>query len=162
MHLSFFQLFLYASIMQQCHFGGFNLLPLGQRVYEKLVKIIDEEMEAIGCQKMSMTTLAPASLWKKTGINLRKNLSASNLCQKKIFARKFLFGIMQCKITFLVFCHIYFCWNLWVVSVIFCEWKVWWLFRGCFPLEAPLWIFSLNFQNWISFKLSLNIFWQRR
>lgn len=61
------KLFLYASIMQQCHFGGFNLLPLGQRVYEKLVKIIDEEMEAIGCQKMSMTTLAPASLWKKTG-----------------------------------------------------------------------------------------------
>ncbi|OWF43060.1 proline--tRNA ligase, mitochondrial [Mizuhopecten yessoensis] len=60
------KLFLFASIMQQCHLGGFNLLPLGQRVYDKLVKIIDHELEIIGCQKMSMTTLVPAKLWKKT------------------------------------------------------------------------------------------------
>ncbi|XP_033738869.1 probable proline--tRNA ligase, mitochondrial, partial [Pecten maximus] len=61
------KLFLFASIVQQCYFGGYNLLPLGQRVQDKLVKIIDQELERIGCQKMSMTTLAPAKLWKKTG-----------------------------------------------------------------------------------------------
>lgn len=61
------KLFLYASIVQQCYFGGYNLLPLGQRVQDKLIKIIDQELESIGCQKMAMTTLAPAKLWKKTG-----------------------------------------------------------------------------------------------
>ena len=43
------------------------MLPLGLKAYEKLTRLIDEEMEAIGGEKMSMTTLAPDKLWKRTG-----------------------------------------------------------------------------------------------
>jgi prolyl-tRNA synthetase len=32
----------------------------------KLIKVIDEELDSIGAQKMSMPTLAKAELWKKT------------------------------------------------------------------------------------------------
>lgn len=57
---------IYNDIISQSHPGAFYLLPLGQRVFEKLVKVIDEELEKINAQKISMPTLAQAQLWKKT------------------------------------------------------------------------------------------------
>ncbi|CAG2184728.1 PARS [Mytilus edulis] len=60
------KLMIYNDIIQNCHPGGFHLLPLGQRVLEKLIKVIDEELDTIGAQKICMPTLALASLWKKT------------------------------------------------------------------------------------------------
>ncbi|VDI74637.1 prolyl-tRNA synthetase [Mytilus galloprovincialis] len=67
LHCKSHKLMIYNDIIQNCHPGGFHLLPLGQRVLEKLIKVIDEELDTIGAQKICMPTLALASLWKKTG-----------------------------------------------------------------------------------------------
>ncbi|KAK3090377.1 hypothetical protein FSP39_011319 [Pinctada imbricata] len=61
------ELFLFRSVLYPCHPGGFHLLPLGQRVLDKLIKIIDQEMEMIGAQKLSLTTLAPKAVWSQSG-----------------------------------------------------------------------------------------------
>src|SRR3989344_116753 len=47
--------------------GVYTYLPLGLRVIEKLKNIIREEMNAIGGQEISMTTLQDKELWEKTG-----------------------------------------------------------------------------------------------
>ena len=47
--------------------GTFHLLPLGLRAQDKLEKIIDQELEKVGCLKVSMPHLTPASLWRKSG-----------------------------------------------------------------------------------------------
>ncbi|KAK8729677.1 hypothetical protein OTU49_008264 [Cherax quadricarinatus] len=52
--------------------GMFALLPLGQRVIDKLTAIIDEEMRHIGAQKLLLPLLTSGHLWKKKrslGIN---------------------------------------------------------------------------------------------
>ncbi|MFH1289342.1 MAG: proline--tRNA ligase, partial [Patescibacteria group bacterium] len=46
--------------------GRWALLPLGFRVWEKIYKIIDEEMKSINCQKLVVPTLHPIEIWKKT------------------------------------------------------------------------------------------------
>ncbi len=46
--------------------GAYALLPLGQRVVEKIKNIVREEMNAIGGQELSMTALQNPELWKKT------------------------------------------------------------------------------------------------
>ena len=61
------QLMLYNEIIGSCYPGAFHLLPLGQRAMDKLTRIIDQEMEAVGGQKISMPTLAPDFLWKASG-----------------------------------------------------------------------------------------------
>lgn len=60
---------LYNDIIAPSHPGGFHLLPLGLRALEKLTRLVDFEMNAIGGQKISMTTLAPKSQWMKSGNN---------------------------------------------------------------------------------------------
>lgn len=46
--------------------GVYALLPLGLRVFEKVKSIVREEMNAIGGQEISMTSLQRKELWKKT------------------------------------------------------------------------------------------------
>ncbi len=46
--------------------GRWAFLPLGMRVWEKIYKVIDEEMKAIGCQKLVVPTLHPIEIWKAT------------------------------------------------------------------------------------------------
>lgn len=46
--------------------GLYSLLPLGFRVYKKIWRIIQEEMDGIGCQEVHMPVLNPAEFWKKT------------------------------------------------------------------------------------------------
>lgn len=46
--------------------GRWAFLPLGMRVWEKIYKVIDEEMKAIGCQKLVVPTLHPIEIWKTT------------------------------------------------------------------------------------------------
>lgn len=43
------------------------MLPLGVRALEKLTRLVDQEMHAIGGQKIAMTTLAREALWQKSG-----------------------------------------------------------------------------------------------
>ncbi|CAI9725144.1 probable proline--tRNA ligase, mitochondrial [Octopus vulgaris] len=61
------KLMLYNEIIQQCYSGHYYILPLGMRALEKLRRLIDEEMEATGAQKMVMPSMVPASLWKTSG-----------------------------------------------------------------------------------------------
>ena len=47
--------------------GIYTFLPLGWRVMEKLIKIVREEMNAIGGQKMFMPALVEKRYWEATG-----------------------------------------------------------------------------------------------
>ena len=44
----------------------YSLLPYGLRAMEKLEKIVDEELQAIHCSKLSMPLLLPRALWEET------------------------------------------------------------------------------------------------
>lgn len=46
--------------------GRYYFLPLGMRVQEKIIKIIEEEMNNAGAQKMITPTLHPLELWEET------------------------------------------------------------------------------------------------
>lgn len=46
--------------------GRFYMLPLGIRVQDKLVSIIEEELDLIGAQKMLAPVLHPLELWEET------------------------------------------------------------------------------------------------
>ncbi|XP_012577497.1 PREDICTED: probable proline--tRNA ligase, mitochondrial [Condylura cristata] len=46
--------------------GCYHLLPYTVRAMEKLVRVIDQEMQAIGGQKVNMPSLSPAELWQAT------------------------------------------------------------------------------------------------
>lgn len=47
--------------------GVYDYLPLGWRVLNKIVKIIREEMEAIGGQELFLSAMQPKERWDKTG-----------------------------------------------------------------------------------------------
>ncbi|MFH1192182.1 MAG: proline--tRNA ligase, partial [bacterium] len=46
--------------------GRYYFLPLGMRVKDKIIKIIEEEMDNAGAQKMITPTLHPLELWEET------------------------------------------------------------------------------------------------
>ncbi|KAE9552360.1 hypothetical protein FO519_004443 [Halicephalobus sp. NKZ332] len=47
--------------------GFFTILPLGQRIIEKLTRIVDQELQAVGAQKMEAPSMAPKKIWSKSG-----------------------------------------------------------------------------------------------
>ncbi|KAI2472161.1 prolyl-tRNA synthetase [Annulohypoxylon bovei var. microspora] len=55
-----------AGYLRQSHSGIHHMLPLGQRVEEKLQNIIDKYMLQLGASKVSLSSISPQSLWKKT------------------------------------------------------------------------------------------------
>jgi prolyl-tRNA synthetase len=55
------------AFIRQVSAGVWTFMPLGWRVHEKIVRIIREEMDAIGSQEMLMPVLTPSELWKATG-----------------------------------------------------------------------------------------------
>ncbi|KAG0003032.1 hypothetical protein BGZ80_003618 [Entomortierella chlamydospora] len=61
------QLLLRAGMMRQSSSGIYSILPYGQRILDKIEGIIDEELENIGCQKLSLPNLLTSENWKKTG-----------------------------------------------------------------------------------------------
>jgi prolyl-tRNA synthetase len=46
--------------------GVYASLPLLDSVVTNVVRVIDEELKAIGCQRTTMPALTPASLWQRT------------------------------------------------------------------------------------------------
>ena len=46
--------------------GRWGFTPLGMKVWEKIYQVIDEEMKAIGCQKLVVPTLHPIEIWQAT------------------------------------------------------------------------------------------------
>ncbi len=60
------QLLIRAGYIHKEMAGVYSFLPLGLRVFNKIVGIIRDEMNAIGGQEISMTALQEKSLWEKT------------------------------------------------------------------------------------------------
>ncbi|MCL5675809.1 MAG: proline--tRNA ligase [Patescibacteria group bacterium] len=56
-----------AGYIRELTAGRYELLPLGTKVYEKIISVIQKEMEAIGSQRVVTPTLHPKEIWKKTG-----------------------------------------------------------------------------------------------
>src|SRR5919112_1613732 len=61
------KLLLRAGMIRQLSAGIYSLLPLGQRVAQKVMQIMREEMNAIGGQEFYLPALHPAELWQESG-----------------------------------------------------------------------------------------------
>lgn len=55
------------GIIQQAVPGCFHVLPMGLRALNKIINIVDEEMQRIGGQKMRFPTLVKSNLWELSG-----------------------------------------------------------------------------------------------
>ncbi|ENN82011.1 hypothetical protein D910_01763 [Dendroctonus ponderosae] len=55
------------GIIQQALPGCFHILPMGLRALNKIVNIVDEEMQRIGGQKTCFPTLVKSNLWERSG-----------------------------------------------------------------------------------------------
>ncbi|XP_044531885.1 probable proline--tRNA ligase, mitochondrial [Gracilinanus agilis] len=60
------RLMLQTGLIQPAGPGCYHYLPYTVRAMEKLVRVIDHEMQAIGGQKLDMPTLSSAELWRAT------------------------------------------------------------------------------------------------
>ncbi len=56
-----------AGLVRQMGAGMWTWLPAGWRVHQRVVRIVREEIDAIGGQEMLMPVLQPAEPWRKTG-----------------------------------------------------------------------------------------------
>ncbi|KAI1375580.1 prolyl-tRNA synthetase [Hypoxylon crocopeplum] len=56
-----------AGYLRQSHAGIFHMLPLGQKVQEKLERLIDKYMLQLGASKVSLSSISSQALWEKTG-----------------------------------------------------------------------------------------------
>lgn len=61
------QLLIRAGYIHKEMAGAYSYLPLGLRVFNNIVGIIREEMNAIGGQEIVLTALQSPAVWKKTG-----------------------------------------------------------------------------------------------
>ncbi|MCH7551906.1 prolyl-tRNA synthetase, partial [Patescibacteria group bacterium] len=61
------QLLMQAGFVHKEMAGVYSFLPLGLLVFNKIVGIIREEMNAIGGQELQLTSLQDPELWEKTG-----------------------------------------------------------------------------------------------
>jgi prolyl-tRNA synthetase len=56
-----------AGYIRQLMSGVYSMLPLGERVCQKITRIVREEMNGIGGQEFSLPALHPADLWQRSG-----------------------------------------------------------------------------------------------
>jgi prolyl-tRNA synthetase len=56
-----------AGFIRELVSGRYEMLPLGARVYQKIIAVIEEEMQRLGSQRVFTPTLHPKELWQKTG-----------------------------------------------------------------------------------------------
>jgi prolyl-tRNA synthetase len=61
------RLLLRAGYIRQLGAGIYSFLPLGWRVAQRAMKVIREEMDAIGGQEFFLPALHPAEVWKESG-----------------------------------------------------------------------------------------------
>ncbi len=55
-----------AGYIKESVAGRYYFMPVGQRVQQKIMKVIKEEMDAVGAQEMVSPILHPLELWKET------------------------------------------------------------------------------------------------
>jgi len=58
-----------AGYVRQVGSGLWSFMPLGFRSLQRVISVIREEMDAIGCQELLMPVLLPEDLLRKTGRN---------------------------------------------------------------------------------------------
>jgi prolyl-tRNA synthetase len=64
--------------IRQLMSGVYSMLPLGQRVREKVMQIIRDEIDAIGGQEFLLPQLHPIDIWQRTGrINTMSDIMMS-------------------------------------------------------------------------------------
>ena len=56
-----------AGFIRQLMAGSWSLMPPAVRVRDKIMRVIREELDAIGAQEFLMPVLHPAALWQETG-----------------------------------------------------------------------------------------------
>ena len=61
------QLLIRAGFIHKEMAGVYSYLPLGRRVLEAVIQIIREEMDAVGGQELTLSSLQPQELWEKSG-----------------------------------------------------------------------------------------------
>ena len=61
------QLMLRAGLMRKLASGTYIYLPAGQRMLNKVMQIVREEMNGTGAQEITMPVVQPMELWQKTG-----------------------------------------------------------------------------------------------
>ncbi|MCZ7555826.1 MAG: proline--tRNA ligase [Bacteroidia bacterium] len=61
------QLMLRAGMIRGLSAGIYSLLPLGYRVWKKVMQIIREEMDGIGGMELHLPALNPKDIWEETG-----------------------------------------------------------------------------------------------
>src|SRR3569832_2262190 len=61
------QLLIRAGYIHKEMAGVYAMLPLGLRVFNNIIRVVREEMNAIGGQELSMTALQDPAPWKETG-----------------------------------------------------------------------------------------------
>ena len=61
------KLLLRAGVVRQLSAGIYSYLPLGQRIAQKVMQILREEMNAIGGQEFYLPALHPAEIWQESG-----------------------------------------------------------------------------------------------
>ncbi|MCA1618065.1 MAG: proline--tRNA ligase [Acidobacteria bacterium] len=61
------RLLLRAGYIRQLGAGIYSLLPLGWRVAQRAMKVVREEMDAIGGQEFFLPAIHPAEVWKESG-----------------------------------------------------------------------------------------------
>ncbi|MEN8239931.1 MAG: proline--tRNA ligase [Actinomycetota bacterium] len=67
-----------AGYIRQLMAGVYSMLPLGQRVRDKVMQIIRDEIDAIGGQEFLLPQLHPVDIWERTGrINTMSDIMMS-------------------------------------------------------------------------------------
>ncbi|MHC4904715.1 MAG: aminoacyl--tRNA ligase-related protein, partial [Planctomycetota bacterium] len=61
------QLMLRAGLMRKLASGTYIYLPAGQRMLDKVMRIVREEMNRSGAQEITMPVVQPMELWQQTG-----------------------------------------------------------------------------------------------
>ncbi|HEX8723599.1 MAG TPA: proline--tRNA ligase [Pyrinomonadaceae bacterium] len=61
------RLLLRAGFIRQLGAGIYSFLPLGWRVAQRAMKVVREEMDAIGAQEFFQPAIHPAEVWKESG-----------------------------------------------------------------------------------------------
>lgn len=69
MKLASHKLLYQAGFVRESTAGRYFFLPLGQRVHDKITKIVEEEMDRAGAQRMFAPVLHPIELWEETNRN---------------------------------------------------------------------------------------------